>query len=125
MPPFFRYLNPPMISKVHKNNTCAYFFLHNLLLSSFAKLIQRVMFNKYHDCRPKTYFTNTYWTYLLDLRCWICLHVGTYHVCLLGNSFARFYCGLLAKRGTCVALDRPAPSGTWPPRPDHAAVFQN
>ena len=36
MPPFFRYLNPPMISEVHKNNMCAY-FLHNLLLSSFAK----------------------------------------------------------------------------------------
>ena len=23
MPPFFRYLNPPMISEVHKNNMCA------------------------------------------------------------------------------------------------------
>ena len=57
MPPFFRYLNPPMISEVHKNNMCAY-FLHNLLLSSFAKLIQTVMFNRYHDYRPKTYFTN-------------------------------------------------------------------
>ena len=31
---------------------CAY-FLHNLLLSSFAKLIQTVMFNRYHDYRPK------------------------------------------------------------------------
>ena len=57
MPPFFRYLNPPMISEMHKNNMCAY-FLHNLLLSSFAKLIQTVMFNRYHDYRPKTYFTN-------------------------------------------------------------------
>ena len=57
MPPFFRYLNPPMISEVHKNNMCAY-FLHNLLLSSFAKLIQTVMFNRYQDDRPKTYFTN-------------------------------------------------------------------
>ena len=56
MPPFFRYLNPPMISEVHKNNICAY-FLHILLLS-FAKLIQTVMFNTYHDDRPKTYFTN-------------------------------------------------------------------
>ena len=27
MPPFFRYLNPPMISEVHKNSMCAY-FLH-------------------------------------------------------------------------------------------------
>ena len=36
---------------------CAY-FLHNILLSSFAKLIQTVMFNRYHDYRPKTYFTN-------------------------------------------------------------------
>ena len=36
---------------------CAY-FLHNLLLSSFAKLIQTVMFIRYHDYRPKTYFTN-------------------------------------------------------------------
>ena len=53
----FRYLNPPMISEVHKNNMCAY-FLHNLLLSSFAKLIQTVMLNRYHDYRPKTYFTN-------------------------------------------------------------------
>ena len=57
MPPFFRYLNPPMISDVHKNNMCAY-FIHNLLLSSLAKLIQTVMFNIYHDYRPKTYFTN-------------------------------------------------------------------
>ena len=57
MPPFFGYLNSPMISEVHKNNMCAY-FLHNLLLSSFAKLIQTVMFNIYHDYRPKTYFTN-------------------------------------------------------------------
>ena len=56
MPPFFRYLNPPMISEVHENNMCAY-FLHNLLLS-FARLIQTVMFNRYHDDRPKTYFTN-------------------------------------------------------------------
>ena len=54
MPPFFRYLNPPMISEVHTNNMCAY-FLHNLLLSSFARLIQTVMFNRYHDDRPKTY----------------------------------------------------------------------
>ena len=23
MPPFYRYLNPPMISEVHKNNMCA------------------------------------------------------------------------------------------------------
>ena len=46
-----------MISEVHKNNMCAY-FLHNLLLSSFARLIQTVMFNRYHDDRPKTYFTN-------------------------------------------------------------------
>ena len=53
----FRYLNPPMISEVHKNNMCAY-FLRNLLLSSFAKLIQTVMFNRYHDVRPNTYFTN-------------------------------------------------------------------
>ena len=52
MPPFFRYLNPPMISELHKNNMCAYFLL-NLLLSSFAKLIQTVMFNRYHDYRPK------------------------------------------------------------------------
>ena len=57
MPPFFRYLNPPMISEVLKNNMCAYFLL-NLLLSSFARLIQTVMFNIYHDYRPKTYFTN-------------------------------------------------------------------
>ena len=56
-PPFFRCLNPPMISEVHKNNMCAY-FLHNLLLLSFAKLIQTVMFNRYHDVRPSTYFTN-------------------------------------------------------------------
>ena len=55
MPPFFRYLNSPMISEMHKNNMCAY-FLHNLLLS-FAKLIQTVIFNRYHDDRPKTYFT--------------------------------------------------------------------
>ena len=46
MPPFFRYLNPPMISEVHKNNMCVK-FLHNLLLSSFAKLIQTVMFNRF------------------------------------------------------------------------------
>ena len=59
MPPFFRYLNPPRISEVHENNMCAY-FLHNLLLSSFARLIQTVMFNRYHDDRPKTYFTNRY-----------------------------------------------------------------
>ena len=57
MAPFFRYLNPPMISEVHKNNMRAY-FLHNLLLSSFAKLVQTVMFNRSHDYRPKTYFTN-------------------------------------------------------------------
>ena len=56
MPPFFRYLNPPMISEV-KNNIHAY-FLHKLLLSSFAKLIQTVLFNRCHDDRPKTYFTN-------------------------------------------------------------------
>ena len=56
-PPIFRYLNPPMISEVRKNNMCAY-FLHNLLLSSFAKLIQTVVFNRYHDYRRKTYFTN-------------------------------------------------------------------
>ena len=53
MPPFFRYLNSPMISEVHKNNMYAN-VLHNLLLSSFAKLIQTVMFNRYHDVRPNT-----------------------------------------------------------------------
>ena len=44
------------MSEVH-NNMCAY-FLHNQLLSLFAKLIQTVMFNRYHDVRPNTYFTN-------------------------------------------------------------------
>ena len=33
-------------------------FLHNLLLSSFAKLMQTVMFNRYHEVRPNIYFTN-------------------------------------------------------------------
>ena len=45
-----------MINEVHKN-MCAQFF-YNLLLSSFAKLMQTVMFNIYHDVRPNTYFTN-------------------------------------------------------------------
>ena len=57
MSPFFWYLNPPMISEVHKNNIWAY-FLHNLLLSSFAKLMQTVMFNRYHEVRQNIYFTN-------------------------------------------------------------------
>ena len=39
MPPFFRYLDLPMISVVHKNNMCTSYFLHNLMLSSLSSAV--------------------------------------------------------------------------------------
>ena len=49
----FRYLNPPMISEVHKKQHVCLFFYIIYCCRRFAKLIQTVMFNIYHDYRPK------------------------------------------------------------------------
>ena len=43
-----------------------------------------------------------------------------------GNLLAQMSCGLEARWGTCAALHRPAPCGTWPPPPrPHCSILKS
>ena len=54
----FRYLNPPMISEVYKTTCVLNFYIIYCCRRLLSWYRQLPMFNRYHDDRPKTYFTN-------------------------------------------------------------------